>query len=94
VPTEACTAGEAVNHQPATTETTRNPAITPTVHHRTRWKASGRVTRKKRSTSCTLSERVPVRRLRASASTVDRRETSAGSGAWVRTTDRWPAVAW
>jgi hypothetical protein len=76
---------------PATTATSRHAALTATDHHRIRYSAAGIVREKNRSTCCQLRSCGLAIRARARTSTTDRCDTSAGSGAVERSTERWVA---
>ena len=93
VPIAARASGFVATYQPVTTDSARNAAITPTVHHRIRYSAAGSRTTKNRAISDHRASCDPATRARARPSSWDSRVTTSGSGAVERTSDRSVAVA-
>lgn len=91
---DARPSGVVATQIPATSATTRHATVTPTDHHRIRYKAAGRDTVRNRTTSRHAGSCAPAMRVRALPRRTERREMSTGSGATDRTVDRCVATAW
>jgi hypothetical protein len=90
----ACTSGVAVIHAPSAALTARNATATATHQGAQRYTAAGKRRVKNSATSRRAGVCAPVTAARARATSVDRRPTSAGSGAADRTVDRCVAARW
>ena len=94
MPSDACTTGELATHAPTATATMVNPSPAASHQYRARHTATGNPTRKNVRNSRHIGACEPVTRARAWATSWVSLPTRAGSGAALRTMDRWVAVRW